>query len=283
LFSLGKEILFFDGAMGTMLQDCGLKKGEIPDILNIRNPDAVENVHRMYVEAGSDIICTNTFGANAENSRKTGYSPEEIITAAVSIAKRAAKTDAKVALDIGALGELIEPLGKFKREYAYDLFKQQAIAGENAGADLAALETFSDLEEVKLALAAVKENTSLPVFVTMTFTPRGRTLTGCTPELFARTAEEMGAAAIGLNCSLEPSEMVVTVEKFISCADLPVIVKPNAGLPDVDTGEYSLSAKEFARQMLPFAEMGAKIIGGCCGTTPEYIKAIIAEIGGHIK
>ena len=283
MFGSDKKFIFLDGAMGTMLQDCGLKKGEIPDILNIRNPDAVENVNKMYVEAGSDIICANTFGSNAKNLSKTNYTTEEIITAAVNIAKRAASTKAKVALDVGSLGELIEPLGKLKKQHAYEMFKQQVIAGEKVGADLVMLETFSDLEEVKLALSAVKENTALPVFVTMTFNKKCETLMGNTPERFAETVEKMGAEAVGLNCSLEPSEMVETVKRFIACTNLPVIVKPNAGLPDFETGEYSISAEDFARQMLPFAEMGAKIIGGCCGTTPEYIKAIIAEISGHKK
>ena len=278
MFDFKNKTIFFDGAMGTMLQDCGLKKGEIPDILNIRNPAAVENVHRMYVEAGSDIICTNTFGSSAKNLQKTEYSPEEIITAAVRLAKSAAKPDTKIALDTGSLGELIEPLGKLKREQAYEMFKQQAIAGEKAGVDLVALETFSDLEEVKLAISAIKENTALPFFVTMTFRSNGKTLMGNTPELLAQTAQEWGAMAVGLNCSQEPSEMAAIVERFIACTRLPIIVKPNAGLPDFETGQYSISAKDFARQMLPFAEMGAKVIGGCCGTTPEYIKAIIAEI-----
>ena len=278
MFDTHGKVVFFDGAMGTMLQNCGLKNGERPDILNITNPGAVENVHRMYVRAGSDIICTNTFGANAEDLLKTGYSPEEVITAAVSIAKRAAENIASVALDIGPLGKLIEPLGGLKRDYAYELFKQQAIAGEKAGADLTAIETMSDLEEVKLALSAVKENTGLPAFVTMTFSETGNTFTGCTPEIFAQTAEKIGAAAVGLNCSLAPSQMYNVVERFVKTTNLPVIVKPNAGLPDAHTGNYNLSAEEFARQMLPFAKMGAKIIGGCCGTTPEYIKAIVKAI-----
>ena len=278
MFDSDKKIIFFDGAMGTMLYDCGLKKGERPDILNITNPSAVENVHRMYVEAGSDIICTNTFGANAEDLRQTGYSPEEIITAAVNNAKRAAKNETKVALDIGPLGKLIEPLGELKREHAYELFKQQAVAGQKAGADLAAIETMSDLEEVKLAISAVRENTALPVFVTMTFNEKGFTFTGCTPEVFSQTAEKMGAAAVGLNCSLAPREMINTAERFIKSTNLPVIVKPNAGLPDFATGKYNLSAPQFARHMLNFAEMGVKIIGGCCGTTPEYVKITVDEI-----
>ena len=281
MFDFNKGVIFFDGAMGTMLQEYALKKGKRPDVLNITNPEAVIDVHRMYVEAGSDIICTNTFGANADDLAKTGYSPEEIINAAVANAKRAADGKAKVALDIGPLPALIKPLGKLTREQAYNLFKQQAVAGEKVGAELVAIETMSDIEEVKAAISAVMENTSMPVFATMTFNEKYRTFTGCTPEIFAKTAEEIGAAAIGLNCMLQPTQMYDVAERLIKATKLPVIVKPNAGLPDFETEQYDLGAEDFARQMVPFAELGAKIIGGCCGTTPEYIKSIVANLSGR--
>ena len=268
-----KKYYIYDGAMGTMLLKSGLKPGERPDLMNITNPDAVERVHRSYVEAGSDIICANTFGANADALSGTGYTSETVISAAVAIAKRACG-GAKVALDIGPTGQLLEPMGDLDPSRAYDLFAEQAIAGEKAGADFAAIETMSDIEELKMAILAVTENTSLPVLATMTFDKSGYTYTGCTPERFAETAGHLGVAALGLNCSLEPSEMFSTAERIAKAACLPLIIKPNAGLPDGVTGLYSIGPEEFARQMLPFAGIGAKIIGGCCGTTPEYIREL---------
>ena len=269
-----REYYFYDGAMGTMLQNCGLKPRERPDILNIVAPEAVENVHRLYIEAGSDIICTNTFGANAIALSETGYTPSQIISAAVSIARRASGGVAVVALDIGPIGLLLEPMGDLEAERAYELFREQAIAGEEAGADAVAIETMSDLEEMKAAILAVTENTRLPVLATMTFDKTGRTFMGCTPESFAEAAGRLGASAIGLNCSLEPAEMLETAGRIAKSTDLPLIVKPNAGLPDGDGGLYSIGPEEFAQQMAQFTGIGAKIIGGCCGTTPEYIKAL---------
>jgi len=290
--SYGKYI-FYDGAMGTMLQKFGLKPGEKPDLMNITAPEAVENIHKMYIEAGSDIICTNTFGSNALNLEGTGYTVEQIITAAVQCAKQAvAQSDiahctmkkrknipdnrnaTKVALDIGSTGQLLEPVGDLEPEKVYEMFKEMAIAGEKAGADFVAIETMSDIEEVKAAMTAVKENTKLPMLVTMTFEKSGFTYMGCTPEIFAKTAEELGAAAIGFNCSLEPLQMIDIAKRLRALTTLPLIIKPNAGLPDAVSGEYKTGADEFAAQMLQYADIGVKIIGGCCGTTPEYIKAL---------
>ena len=274
LFDSYGKYIFYDGAMGTMLYKHGLKSGEKPDLMNISNPDAVESIHRMYVEAGSDIVCTNTFGSNALNLKGTGYSPEEVIKAAVGNAKRACTDKAKVALDIGPTGHVLEPVGELEYERAYDLFKEMAVAGEKAGADFAAIETMSDIEELKAAMSAVKDNTKLPILATMTFEKSGYTFMGCTPEKFVETAESIGAAAIGLNCSLEPVEMLETAKRIAKVTKLPLIVKPNAGLPDGVSGEYHTGAKDFADQMTGFAKIGAKIIGGCCGTTPEYIKEL---------
>jgi len=271
--SYGKYI-FYDGAMGTMLYKYGLKSGDKPDLMNILMPDAVESIHRMYVEAGSDIVCTNTFGSNALNLEKTGYTPAEVITAAVNLAKRACGDNAKVALDIGPTGHVLEPAGELEPERAYEMFKEMAVAGENAGADFAAIETMSDLEELKIAMTAVKENTKLPILATMTFEKSGYTYMGCTPEAFVEAAESLGAAALGLNCSLEPMEMLAVAERIAKATKLPLIVKPNAGLPDSKSGEYYTGAEEFAGQMTAFAKIGAKIIGGCCGTTPDYIKVL---------
>ena len=274
IFDTYGKFIFYDGAMGTMLQRCGLKPGQRPDILNMTAPDAVENVHRMYVEAGSDIVCSNTFGANACALSDTGYSPEEIIAAAIAIAKRACGGAAKIALDIGPTGQLLAPMGDLESEKAYKLFKQQAVAGEKAGADFAAIETMSDLEELKAAISAVKENSNLPILATMTFDKTGCTYMGCTPESFTEAAERLGAAAVGINCSLEPAEMYSTAQRIAKATSLPLIIKPNAGLPDRETGLYSIGPAEFAMQMAPFAAIGARIVGGCCGTTPEYIREL---------
>jgi len=271
--SFGKYIIY-DGAMGTMLYKHGLKSGDKPDLMNLTHPDAVEAIHRMYVEAGSDIVCTNTFGSNALNLEKTGHTPSEVITAAVMLAKRACGDKAKVALDIGPTGYVLEPVGDLEYDAAYELFKEMAVAGEKAGADFVAIETMSDPEELKAAMSAVRDNTNLPMLVTMTFEKSGYTFMGCTPESFVETAESLGAAAVGLNCSLEPMEMLAVAERIAKVTKLPFIVKPNAGLPDAKSGEYHTGAEEFAAQMTGFAKLGAKIIGGCCGTTPDYIREL---------
>jgi len=284
------DYVFYDGAMGTMLQEYGLKPGQRPDILNLTKPEAVETVHRMYVDAGSQIICANTFGANAKALHGQGCTPGEIINAAIAIARRASRGTAKVALDIGPLGLLIEPMGDLDFDEAYDLFKEQAIAGENAGADFAAIETMSDITELKAAMLAITENTGLPVLATMTFDKTGRTFIGCRPEDFAETAQELGAAAAGINCSLEPSEMIGTVKRIAGATSLPLIIKPNAGLPDSHTGLYSVNPAEFADQMALLINSVREaegstgpngstprrrmIIGGCCGTTPDYIREL---------
>ena len=272
LFESQSGFIFYDGAMGTMLQNCGSKPCERPDKLCITNPQAVENVHRMYVEAGSDIICTNTFGCNAEALAETGYKPEEVITAAVTLAKRACGATTQVALDIGPIGMLIEPLGELGYDRAYEMFMEQALAGERAGADYAAIETMSDLTEVRAAMLAVTENTSLPVLVTMTFDNKGRTYLGCAAEEFAETAERLGASAVGINCSFEPGEMYETAARIAKTTALPLILKLNAGLPDPVTGEYNIGPAEYARQMSRFAGLGVRIVGGCCGTTPDHIR-----------
>jgi len=286
LLDSNEKYIFYVGAMGTMLYKFGLKPGQKPDLMNITAPDSVESVHRMYVEAGSDIICTNTFGSNAINLDGSGYSPADVITAAITIAKRACsgaesadmplkvQTRPMVALDIGPTGRVLEPSGDLEPERAYELFKEMAIAGEKAGADYAAIETMSDLEELRAAMKAVGENTKLPILATMTFEKSGYTYMGCTPESFVETAEALGAAAVGLNCSLEPTEMLQTAERIAAATNLPLIVKPNAGLPNGKSGEYHTGAQEFAKQMTEFAKIGARIIGGCCGTTPEYIREL---------
>lgn len=272
-----KDFYFYDGAMGTMLQKRGLKPGERPDIMNITAPAVVEEVNRLYAEAGSDFICANTFGSTAKGLRGSGYTVEEVVTASIEIAKRAAGDTANVALDMGPIGELMEPYGELTFNNAYEMFREEAVCGEKAGADLVAIATMTSLYELKAAALAVLENTKLPVFATMTFGKGGKSFAGCTPEGFAVTAQRIGVTALGINCSLSPEDIYEIAERIAAVTDLPLIIKPNAGLPNGQEGTYSVSPGEFANQMMRYAELGAKILGGCCGTTPEFIKCLVDE------
>ena len=276
-----KDFIFLDGAMGTMLQAGGLKLGEQPEVLSITESETITNIHKMYIEAGSDIVYTNTFGANAHKLQGTGYSVDEIISTAVSCAKKACEsTNAYTALDIGPIGELLEPVGALKFDEAYDIFKEMVISGEKAGADLIVFETMTDLYELKAAVLAAKENTSLPVFVTMTFEENRRTFTGCTVEAMAYVMEGLGVDAMGINCSLGPKEILPIARELCSYTNIPIIVKANAGLPNPEDNSYDITAEIFAEDMKPYAEAGVKIIGGCCGTTPEYIKCMKKAMSG---
>jgi len=275
-------MLLLDGAMGTVLQKRGLKTGHLPELLNLTDPDALWNIHKEYIAAGSRVIYANTFGANGRKLQGSGHSVEEIIRAGIAIAKGAANgTPAKVALDIGPLGELLEPMGSMTFEEAYALFAEMAVAGEKAGADLCVIETMTDLYEAKAALLAVKENTRLPVMVTMSFDETGRTFTGCTVAAMAHTLEGLGACAIGLNCSLGPDLLAPLVRELRRSTRLPVIAKPNAGLPDPVTGQYSMTPAAFASAIVACIEAGAGIVGGCCGTSPEYIAMVSKAISGR--
>ena len=265
--------------MGTVLQRQGLAPGGQPELLNLTAPGLIREIHRDYIAAGSGVVYTNTFGANALKLQRTGHTVEELVAAAVRLAKEAAAgTDARVALDIGPLGELLEPMGSLGFERAVELFREIAEAGARAGADLAVVETMTDLYEAKAALLAVKENTGLPVFVTMSFEERGRTFTGCTVASMARTLEGLGADAVGLNCSVGPDLLAPLLRELCENTRLPVIAKPNAGLPDPETGGYDMGPEAFARAMLPCWEAGATIFGGCCGTTPDYIRQMTARL-----
>lgn len=280
---LNDRILILDGAMGSVLQQRGLPPGGIPELLNLTDPELLISIHREYIDAGSEIIYANTFGANGKKLRGSGHSVEEIISAAITTAKKAAEgTNAKVALDIGPLGELLEPMGKLTFEEAYELFREMAAAGEKAGADLAVIETMTDLYEAKAALLAVKEHTSLPVLVTMSFEERGRTFTGCTAASMAHTLEGLGADAIGLNCSLGPDLLLPILKEICEHTRLPVIAKPNAGLPDPVDGHYDMGPEEFAQALLPCLEAGVTIFGGCCGTSPAYIREVRKVLAGKI-
>ena len=272
-------LLILDGAMGTVLQQRGLLPGGIPELLNLTDPARIAGVHRDYAAAGAQVVYANTFGANARKLASTGHTVEEVVGAAIGLAKNAVDgTGAKVALDIGPLGELLEPMGSLTFERAYELFREMVDAGVKAGADLIVIETMTDLYEAKAALLAAKEGSSLPVFVTMSFEASGRTFTGCTISSMARTLEGLGADAIGLNCSLGPDLLAPLLKELCENTRLPVIAKPNAGLPDPLDGHYHMGPEEFARAVLPCLDAGVTIFGGCCGTTPEYIRQLAAAL-----
>ena len=274
-------IVLLDGAMGTVLQQRGLPPGGKPELLNLTDPELLRSISREYIAAGSQILCANTFGASTPKLAGTGRTVDEVVSAAVAIAREAAAgTDVKVSLDVGPLGELLEPMGSLPFEGAYGYFQEIALAGERAGADLVSIETMTDLYEAKAALLAVKENTRLPVFVTMSFEADGRTFTGCTLSSMARTLEGLGADAIGLNCSLGPDKLAPFLAELCACTRLPVIAKPNAGLPDPVTGRYGMGPEEFAAALLPCLEAGVTIFGGCCGTSPDYIRRLRAALDG---
>lgn len=279
-----KNRVILDGGMGTMLQAAGLGLGERPDVFGMKHPDVVERIQHSYVEAGSQVLYANTFGTNAHKLEGTGYTVEEVISANIAVAKRAAAGKAKVALDVGPIGELLEPLGMLSFEKAYEIYAQVVRAGAACGVDLIIFETMTDLYEVKAAVLAAKENSDLPIWTTMSFEASGRTFTGTTVAAMALTLTGLGVDALGINCSLGPEELVPLVEELRSWTDLPIIVKPNAGLPDPATGEYSMGAEEFGKHMAVFPAMGASIFGGCCGTNPDFIRALgtaLAEEAGY--
>ncbi len=274
-----KKFIFLDGGMGTMIQASGLDTGHAPEILGITNPDIIINIHKSYIESGSDIIYANTFGANKFKLADTGYTVEQVIRKAIENAKTASAGKALVALDLGPIGQLLEPTGKLTFEDAYECYKQQIIAGSDA--DLIVLETMTDLYEVKAGLLAVKENSDKPVFVTMTFEENQRTFTGVSVECMATLLQSLGADAIGVNCSLGPDELYPIVKKLSECTNLPLIVKANAGLPDPVTNKFNVSPEQFAESNYKIADLGVKIFGGCCGTTPKHIKTLIQKINLH--
>ncbi|MCQ2407939.1 MAG: homocysteine S-methyltransferase family protein [Oscillospiraceae bacterium] len=270
------EFVFLDGGMGTMLH---LAPGELPERLNLTEPARVAAVHKAYAEAGSQVVYANTFGANPLKLAGTGIDAAESIQAAVRLAKNAVGEGVCVALDIGPTGQLLPPAGQMTFEAAYDSFRVMCEAGAAAGADLVVIETMSDLLETKAALLAAKEHTDLPIIVTMTFTENGRTFTGCPISAAAITLEGLGASAIGINCSLGPKEILPMMQELAKWTSLPLIAKPNAGLPDPVTGEYFLSPEDFAEFMPMYADSGVQLFGGCCGTTPDFIRAVRKRLG----
>ena len=272
--------VLLDGGMGTMLQARGLPVGATPEMTALEHPDWLREIHGAYLDAGSQIVYANTFGANREKLAHCGHAVEEIVPAAVAAAKEAAQGRGLVALDIGPIGQLLEPTGILAFDEAVEILAQVVRAGAQAGADLVAIETMTDLQEARAALLAVKENCDLPVLVTMTYEATGRTFLGCSPAAAALTLEGMGADAIGVNCSLGPREMPPLVEELLKWTNLPIVLKPNAGLPHPDGSGYDITPQEFAHSLAQLADMGVKVFGGCCGTTPEYIDLLRRELEG---
>ncbi len=282
LEKLNKDWIFFDGGTGSVLQSLGLQAGELPETWNLSHPDEVVSLHEGYLNAGSTVINTNTFGANR---LKYGSQLSEIVNSAVRLAKKARmlagrEQDAYIALDIGPTGRLLEPMGDLPFEEAVSIFFELAHLGYEAGADLILIETMNDSYEAKAAVLGAKEACELPVFITMVFDENGKMLTGGTPESMTAMLEGLHVDALGINCSLGPRQMLPIVKRFAACSSTPLIVNPNAGLPRVENGKtlYDLGADEFASVMREIALLGVQGVGGCCGTTPEYIRKTISLV-----
>lgn len=270
--ALQEKQLVFDGAMGTMLQKRGLPVGMQPEYFNLSHPEIVTEIHREYVEAGADVITANTFQANGTKIKPEEVTP--IIQKAIELAKAAQPRF--VAMDIGPIGQLMAPMGTLTFEQAYELFREQAVAAEVAGADVILIETMSDLLETKAAVLAIKEHTNLPIFVTLTFQEDGRTFVGTDPLTATLTLQALGVDAVGLNCSLGPAELLPLVETILTYAKVPVMVQANAGLPEMEDGQtvYRISVAEYTESVQKMLDQGVRIVGGCCGTTPEFIKSL---------
>lgn len=276
---IGKRILFFDGGMGTLLQEQGLQAGELPETWNLKNPEPIIQIHKAYLAAGADIILANTFGANRF---KYGEDLEKIVTAGVANAKKAVAESGKkayVALDIGSTGKLLKPMGTLDFEEAVGVFAEIIRVGEKAGADLILIETMSDTYELKAAVLAAKENSTLPIMATVIFDESKKMLTGASPQVVVSLLEGLGVDALGINCGLGPKQMKEIVKELLKYASIPVIVNPNAGLPRSENGKtvFDVGAEEFAEDMEEIITMGAWFAGGCCGTTPAHIQAMVEK------
>lgn len=288
----GKKIIICDGAMGTMLQKYGLKAGQLPELLSFTHPEIIKDIYAQYFRAGSDFVSANTFGCNRLKMEKAGYTASQTAAQAVRLAKEAAEefmAQSKeagdsfgkfAALDLGPIGKLMEPSGDLSFEEAYDIFREVIVAGAEAGADFVFFETFLDIHEMKAAVLAAKENCDLPVFCSVTLEKNGRMLMGTDPQTAVNILQDMGIDAIGINCSLGPKEMIDIAREFLSCSKLPVLVQPNAGLPALVDGEavYHVDIEEYAASMQEMLRAGVAIAGGCCGTNPDYIAALVDSI-----
>ncbi|MDO7977183.1 homocysteine S-methyltransferase family protein [Oceanotoga teriensis] len=270
---LNKKFILFDGAMGSMIQKENINT--LPELLNLENPHLIRSIHKKYIEAGADIITTNTFGANNHKLKKYNVDSDLIIKNAIEIAKSVQKNNL-IALDIGPIGRMIEPMGKMTFDESYEFFKKQVIAGEKYGADLILFETFSDIYELKSGILSAKENTKLPIFATMTFSDDKRTFTGTDIKTMISVLEGLNVNALGINCSLGPDKMESLVDKLVKYSSTPIIVQANAGLPDYQNGNtiYNINSNEYNEHTKKLMNKGIQIIGGCCGTTDEYIRKL---------
>lgn len=281
---LQNRVIIFDGAMGTMLQSSGIKPGECPEYWNLLYPDLISAIHRAYLNAGADIIQTNTFGANRLKLRefKLEHKLEDIVGAAVNNAKKAARDRGMIALSLGPTGKLMEPYGDLSFEEAYNVFKELINCGAKNGIDLISIETMIDIQEAKAALLAAKQNTNLPVICQMTFKTNGRTETGTDFLTGATILQSLGADVVGANCALGPEELLKIIGQAIQFIEVPIIVQPNAGIPKLIDGEtiFPLTEEEFANYALKFVDLGVNLIGGCCGTTPKHIEKLANSVHG---
>lgn len=279
--ALGKQLIVADGGLGTYLQDFGLAPGEAPALWSITHPDEIRSIHGAYIEAGADLITTNTFTANTPSLQRAPYSVEEVVTAAVTLAQEAKEEHGStcyIALDIGPLGQFLEPLGLLSFDDAVGYFKEQVAAGVAKGVDLILIETMIDLHEVEAAVAAAKEVCDLPVVASVTIDASGHMLDGSDVERINDVLEGLGVAALGFNCSTGPAEMSPYIKELAAHTSTPLVVMPNAGLPELVEGKltYASSPAEFAALLCPLAKEYLALVGGCCGTTPDYIKALVA-------
>lgn len=285
---LGKQMLFFDGGCGTYLQGKGLAGGEVPETWNLTKPEIIVDMHKAFLRAGANIVLTCTFGANDRKFEGKGFETEEVVRAAVRNARRAVdeinaedgmKAPRFVSVDIGPLGQLMAPMGELTFESAYEMFKKIAVWAEDEGADLASIETMNDIYESKAAILAVKENTNLPITSTITLNERAKTLTGTDPFIEVAVFEDLGVDALGINCGLGPMQMDGIVEDLVKYANVAVAINPNAGLPVFEDGEfvYDIDTEQFSDKVKEFAEKGAWLVGGCCGTTPEHIGKVVEK------
>ena len=274
---LNKDLLIFDGGFGSQLQELGMKAGEIPEYYNIEHPETIIDIHHRYLKAGADFITTNTFGANPLKLEQHKYSYQEVILAAIQNAKEAKKIkpDAYIALDIGPIGKLMEPMGTLTFDEVYQSVKQMVeLVKEDI--DVVLFETMTDIYELKASILAVKECSDLPIFATMTFETNGRSLSGCDPLTMVNVLEGLKVDALGINCSLGPNEMAPIIESILESTSFPVMIQPNAGLPLLEDGQtvYPMKADEFIEAIVPLVKKGIAIVGGCCGTTPEFIQKL---------
>lgn len=278
---IADHFLMLDGGMGTMLMQAGMPAGSLPELMNINHPEVVTSIHKQYVDAGTDMVITCTFGANEKKMAGCGHEIEDVITAAVTNA-RAARSKF-VALDIGPIGQLLQPAGTLSFDEAYNIFARQIHCGVSCGVDAIYLETMSDLLEVKAAVLAAHNLCHLPIFATLTYEASGRTFLGVSPECAALTLQGLGVSAIGINCSLGPKELLPIARRLAAVTSIPMIIKPNAGLPDMTSGTavYHITPEDFAAYTTEYLELGFSIFGGCCGTNPDYIRSVRNALDGY--